>query len=220
MGSDDLFKKKRQRKSARKAGTRLPKTDSYLIVCEGKETEPNYFKGLREKINEKQESQIKIELRGEGRSTISLVKETAEIVKHSPQYYAHVWVVFDKDDNRDFDEAIRLAKETYNYSIAWSNQAIEYWFYLYFDYSDSALHRSIWSRKLDEKLKSYGYTAGYDKTTPEIYTILDSYGSVSKASKSAKRVRACQSHLHSRPSDYDPCTTVDKLVDELMGYLD
>lgn len=26
---------------------------NYLIVCEGKQTEPNYFNGLRKKINEK-----------------------------------------------------------------------------------------------------------------------------------------------------------------------
>ena len=38
---------------------------NYLIVCEGKQTEPNYFNGLKKKINEKwkiQKGAVKIKL--------------------------------------------------------------------------------------------------------------------------------------------------------------
>ena len=49
--------------------------------------------------------------------------------------YSQVWVVFDKDDFDDFDEAVALA-EKYGFKVAWSNQSFEYWLYLHFNYSD------------------------------------------------------------------------------------
>lgn len=51
MGSDDLFKKKRERLKARKEGFREPKPNSFLIVTEGTKTEPLYFDGLATYIN-------------------------------------------------------------------------------------------------------------------------------------------------------------------------
>lgn len=54
-----------------------------------------------------------------------------------------IWVVFDKDDFEDFDQAIKDGSKR-GYTIAWSNQAFEYWLYLHFYYSDSALHREQW----------------------------------------------------------------------------
>ena len=43
MGSDDLFKKRREERNRRKENIRKQKSSNWLIVCEGKETEPNYF---------------------------------------------------------------------------------------------------------------------------------------------------------------------------------
>ena len=47
---------------------------NYLIVCEGKQTEPNYFNGLKKKINEKYGSKVdvlipNIEIKGTGENT-------------------------------------------------------------------------------------------------------------------------------------------------------
>ena len=48
---------------------------NYLIVCEGKQTEPNYFNGLKKKINEKYGNKVdvlipSIEVKGTGKNTI------------------------------------------------------------------------------------------------------------------------------------------------------
>lgn len=72
-----------------------------------------------------------------------MIEATEEIVKDSKVFYQNIWVVFDKDDFKDFDEAIRLGKEK-GYKIAWSNQSFEYWLYLHFNYADTALHRDDW----------------------------------------------------------------------------
>ena len=57
---------------------------NYLIVWEGKKTEPNYFNGLKKKINEKYGNKVdvlipNIEVKGTGRNTTDLVKYTQKI---------------------------------------------------------------------------------------------------------------------------------------------
>ena len=61
---------------------------NYLIVCEGKQTEPNYFNGLKKKINEKYGSKVdvlipNIEIKGTGENTTALVKYTDKFVNYS-----------------------------------------------------------------------------------------------------------------------------------------
>ena len=55
------------------------KSSNWLIVCEGTETEPNYFKGAIEEINKNLSAdyKLKVTIVGKGRNTVSLVK-TAE----------------------------------------------------------------------------------------------------------------------------------------------
>lgn len=60
MGSDDLFKKRREERKKRKHEYRSVNTNSFLIVTEGKRTEPLYFKGLQRKINEKMGGRIDV----------------------------------------------------------------------------------------------------------------------------------------------------------------
>ena len=80
-----------------------------MIVCEGKQTEPNYFEGLKKRINacygEKIDVVIpNIDVKGTGRNTLALVAYTEKFVNYSNKQYEKVWVVFDKDDylNKEF----------------------------------------------------------------------------------------------------------------------
>ena len=72
-----------------------------------------------------------------------LIEVTEQLVKDAKIVYQNIWVVFDKDDFEDFDQAIMEAARK-GYKAAWSNQSFEYWIYLHFNYSDSALHRDEW----------------------------------------------------------------------------
>ena len=108
---------------------------NYLIVCEGKQTEPNYFKGLKEEINKKYGDKVEvlipnIDIKGTGMNTTSLVIYTQRIVNYSNKVYGQVWVVFDKDDYSDvqFDLAIRNC----DYNVAWSNPNFELWLLAHF----------------------------------------------------------------------------------------
>ena len=138
MGTDEIFKKRRAKLEERKIESKTPKPNSFLIVSEGTKTEPLYFDGLANYINELYNSKsIKaekptIETIGQGKNTISLVEAAAKIVAHSPIIFEQVWVVFDKDDFENFDEAIKLA-ESKGFCVGWSNQSFEYWIYLHFN---------------------------------------------------------------------------------------
>lgn len=83
--------------------------------------------------------------------------------------YQNVWVVFDKDDFDDFDKAIQTANSK-GYQVAWSNQSFEYWIYLHFYYSNAALHRNQWIKKLNDIFKQRQLGTGeYLKNCEDIF---------------------------------------------------
>lgn len=105
--------------------------------------------------------------------------------------------------------------------MAWSNQSFEYWLYLHFHYSDSALHRNEWNMKLDEIFNQYGLGEGkYQKNYEDIYDLVNVYDGVNTAIRNAKRRMACYKQGMDKRSEYDPGTTVYELVEDLKKYLD
>ena len=224
MGTDDLFKKRRAKLKERRIESKTPKPNSFLIVSEGAKTEPYYFNGLANHINKLYNAnsikteQPTIDAFGEGKNTIGLVNEVSKIVARSPIMYEQVWVVFDKDDFKDFDAAIKLAEEK-GFYVGWSNQCFEYWIYLHFNYSDSALHRNDWFKKLDKLFKKNGISSdGYEKNLPNIFDICTQYGSINFAITNAiRREQSYDGEIP--PSKRDPGTTVYKLVKELIPYI-
>lgn len=226
MGSDDLFKKRRADRRKRDREFKNPKANSFLIVTEGKRTEPLYFKGLATRIKEQIGGNVEvyevpqIDIHGEGCATNRLIEKTDEIVNKSKIRYQNIWVVFDKDDFIDFDEAVAIGKRK-EYNIAWSNQSFEYWLYLHFEYSESALHRHEWNKKLSEIFKKYQLGSGaYYKNDENIYALVDTYDGVATAIKNAKRRMAKFDEEKDRPSSYDPGTTVYQLVEQLKQFLE
>lgn len=218
MGSDDLHKKRKRKREERKREFINPRAESYLIVSEGEKTEPAYFDALKRDIEQSCGGAIDVKVFGEGRGTTSLVRYAQNCVGRSSRVYQHVWVVFDKDDFTDFDDAIRLAREN-GFHVAWSNQAFEFWLYLHFYYCDSALHRDDWCEKLDVLFKERGIREeGYEKNLSDLYTLVSAYGDVDMAIRSAAKIRARYGEVSS-PSACDPCTTVDLLVSELRSYI-
>ncbi len=214
---EQLKREKREAKAAkkRKVATR-DKIVRFLIVCEGERTEPNYFKELvRDKYSEVRSEDIV----GEGRSTCALVKRTEEIREKLERQrqlrFDRVWVVFDKDDFNDFNEAIALA-ERKGYKAAWSNEAFELWYLLHFVYLDSAISRADYIKKLENEIRRFdGYeNFCYKKNDPGIYAMLQNIGNETQAKLRAVRLRSMFDNAYDFKS-HKPCTCVDILVDEL-----
>ena len=68
--------------------------------------------------------------------------------------FDRVWVVFDRDDFNDFNEAIALA-ERKGYKAAWSNEAFELWYLLHFIYLDTAISRADYIKKLENEIRRF-----------------------------------------------------------------
>lgn len=125
----------------RQAGKRPP-AQNILIVCEGAETEPNYFKSLREYLKL---PTVNVKVKDRAGAPISVVKEAEALVKKRqedirdgrtrlPPFEA-VWCVFDVEnphDNQSFNSAICSADQN-AFQLAVSNPAFEYWYVLHFE---------------------------------------------------------------------------------------
>lgn len=226
MSKGELLHRRKGTRKERKSGFKEPRANSYLIITEGECTEPYYFQGLADKIRGSIGGNVDIsavpliDVDGKGCSTTRLVEEAEKKVKEAKILYQNVWVVFDKDEFIDFDDAIKLCKKK-GYKAAWSNQCFEYWIYLHFEYSDSAIHRKEWKDKLDVLFakNKLGNTNGYEKNIEDIYNLLNRDNRVEKAIKNAERRMQLFNSTSDLPSKYDPGTTVHKLVKELMGYM-
>lgn len=223
------LKKRRAERNKRKENIRKQKSSNWLIVCEGKETEPNYFEGAVAAINEliEDDYKLKVKIVGKGMNTTSLVKSTQDILNEIDEYkistipYGKIFVVFDKDSFKasDFDDAIKMCKNN-GYIPLWSNQAIEFWFLLHFNYIDSKISRKDYAKKINEYFKVKGYNYNYKKNDKDIYDLLCKYGSLENARKYAQKIYHI--HKNDKPSASESCTTVyeffnalDKRKDEL-----
>ena len=183
---------------------------SFLIVCEGVNTEPDYFNAFRL-------TSASVKAVGKGLNTIRLVEE-ALIIKNEEHRKGHVydqyWVVFDKDDfpNHDFNEAIRLA-QTNGFNVAYSNQAFEYWFLLHFNMYRGSIHRNDYEQLLSQQLK-VRYSKK-DNFTTKVYGMLLPYQM--DAIARARKIHAEFANVS--PSQAVSSTTVYKLVEELNKYI-
>ena len=206
---------KKQKKDHRKAslsrrqGVREIK-QSFLIVCEGEKTEPDYFKAFRM-------TAATVKAVGQAMNTMTLVNKAISIREADrlkKREYDQCWVVFDKDDfpASDFNQAIQLAEKN-GFRVAYSNQAFEYWFLLHYNLYTGPIHRNQYKDMLTKLTGlTYNKTEGFGAV---MYNLL--LARQQQAIKSAEAVLAEISH--GNPAEEESSTTVHKLVIELNKYL-
>lgn len=210
------------RKHKRNEGTKEAKPGNYLIVTEGTETEVNYFENISRIIKDRFKNNIIVEkvdldVKGLGRSTKVLVNEA--IKKRSLNHsYSDVWVVFDKDDNNDFDEAITLAKKE-GLNVAWSNECFELWILLHFQDLKAAISRGDYTDKLNTYFKKKNLNNGeYDKNIYDIFDITSQYVSTA-IKRSNSLLEYHKSNNIFSPDKMNPATMIQDLVAELVKYI-
>lgn len=184
---------------------------SFLIVCEGTRTEPNYFKSLiKNRISDVRE----VEINGQGKGTVSLIKEVISIQKKSSKEFDRVWAVFDKDDFDDFNDAIRLAKKN-KINCAWSNESFELWYYLHFEYLDTGVSRKQYIEMIEREVRkrSGNKDYKYKKKDESTFSLLQNIGNESLALRNAEKLK--EKYKGIDYASHKPCTTVDELVKEL-----
>lgn len=140
----------------------------FLIVCEGKETEPNYIQGLCEE-NRINLASVHI-VRGRGDTdAVSLVKR-AQMLFGKDKDFDRVFVVLD-DDGYQLDPAQKLAAKRLktasgkiiNVELIASNPCFEFWLLLHFEFTS----RPFVSAKAIEALRVH--LTNYEKADRRIF---------------------------------------------------
>ena len=88
------------------AKRRVPELGYYFIVTDTEETEQNYMHGLRDSIPK--ELQDKLVIKVIKTKSNNLVDEARNLASVNPQY-GEIWIIFDRDEVKNFDEIIRQA---------------------------------------------------------------------------------------------------------------
>jgi hypothetical protein len=193
---------------SRRVGSR-PLPYSFLIVCEGSKTEPEYFEAFP-----LARGKASIETsRGGGApgQVVTKAVQRAKQAKSEGTPFDQVWCVFDRDDvdEDDFNRALQEANKR-GFRVAYTNQAFELWYLLHYDYHNTGIDRRTYQDRLTEKL---GYT--YRKNDPGMYATL--------VARQQTAIRFAEKLLN----EYDPCnpandnpsTTVHWLVQELNAFI-
>ena len=221
---ESLKTKRRAEPLLERAEAKILEKPTILIVCEGENTEPSYFRQFKL-------SSATIKPVGEGYNTISLVKRAVQLSKEKS--YDQVWCVFDADpkpDNpkqaRNFNDAVILA-ERKGFGVAYSNQAFEYWIIIHFDdHQGGGMNRNDYNNKINQLLKPFGLTydgEGNKIITEEIFEVIE--GIDTKTKKERKRLAISRAERnydlfdHTNIANEESSTTVFRLVTELLKYV-
>ena len=187
----------------------LPIRDRVLVMCGG-QTEGIYFNHYKSR-HKKDLENINIKVVTHKKSNPLAVVNAALEQKSD---YDEVWAVFDKDDFTDFDNAIILALNN-RINCAFSNEAIEYWFYLHYENRTGAMSRNTLNNELEKNL---GFK--YDKGSEVIQKICDKISN--KISVAEERAQiGHEYHIRDsgdRPSGWCSCTTVYALTKRLREW--
>lgn len=198
-----------ERKITRISGIREIK-QTFLIICEGTNTEPDYFNAFRL-------TSANVKAVGQGMGTLALVRKAIHIKEQEKQKgrtYNQNWIAFDKDDfpENDFNSAILLARQN-DFEVAYSNQAFEFWFLLHFNLYQGALHRSKYEKMLSTLL-GFPYTKK-SGVSSKIFNIL--FPRQEQAINNA--IAIMKQFEGNNPAQQESSTTVYLLVKELNKFL-
>lgn len=198
----------------------------YYIFCEGQQTEPQYFNGFKNLIEENPiyKDMVLIEIEPCQAETMRVLEMAEEYVRKNKIKKGQIWCVYDKDSfpakhfNGVEERVENLNKENpeLQYHTAWSNECIEFWFLLHFSYYTANNHRTEYSSFLDNKFSELGI-GKYRKNRNDIFQILMNDGNPKLAIRYAKRI--IKDGHGNPPSEIAPGTKVYELVEELAKYL-
>lgn len=215
--------KKKPKPFERKTNYKPPRK-TFLIVCEGIETEPNYFAAFQKIGRDNKTATIQIIPASAVGKTV--VKKAKKLKDDGAYGEDEVWCVFDRDakkennNQQNFNDAIRLAIEN-KVNLAISNDAFELWYLLHYEYYVSETHRSDIKEMLSSKTR---LGEKYEKNCDDMYEKLKD--------KQANAIKYAKNLLFSYGIDPDnldnltleertrihnqnPSTTVYRLVEKL-----
>lgn len=192
---------------------KVPELGYYLIVTDTEATERCYFEGLHKSLPEEVKNKLTIKV--VETKTRTMIDKCQELTAYDAQYRIP-WIVFDRDQVKDFDEIIAEA-ERKGISVGWSNPCFEIWMYAYFGQMPAIQESwrccSDFGRVYENKTSQV-----YSKADEQIYARLCACGDEEKALEIAEqKFEQCKREDKNIPSEMYPCTTVYELVGEITS---
>nr|DAI09311.1 MAG TPA: RloB-like protein [Caudoviricetes sp.] len=194
-----------------------------LIICCGEQTEVNFFEKVCSEIKRKDKTNVNLNFDIIPNPVTPLqmtqdIEKQCLIAQRNSRPYQDVWVVFDKDDfeKDNFDNAIsKLEKMSCARCHAlWSNECIELWFLLHFEYLTADISRKQYREKLTRYLGEQ-----YEKNNPHIISkILEKKGKISNAISNADKLLTL--HKGKSYSNMKPATNMGEFFKKYLKYLE
>ena len=199
------------RKRIARHGPKREPYDRVLIVCEGKRTEPTYFRDL---VDRYRLSTANVVVIGRGSDPRSLVKEAKKLRNREirrGEKYDEVYCVFDRDQHATFDRACDEARASH-VKLARSWPCFEFWLRLHFGFSRQPYAKtrgkSAAQSCVDELTR---LLPGYSKGAPGIFHQLEDRMERAKAD-------AAQALADAKATgEFNPSTEIHKLVEYMQS---
>ncbi len=182
-----------------------------LIVCEGKRTEPSYFRGLADRYRLNTANIVVAGSGSDPRTTVRRAKRLRDEESRHGEKYDEVYCVFDRDEHATFGQACEEARIS-DVKLARSWPCFEFWFRLHFGFSRQPYARSggksAAQNCVDEVRR---FWPEYAKGTPGVFHRLDDRLEHAKdhAARALTDAKAT--------NEPNPSTEVHELVDYLQS---
>jgi hypothetical protein len=209
----------RRAKVLQRRSRRRPEKARILIVCEGKETEPNYFRGLRDQEAVRQRFTVTVQ-KGKGGSCMAVVEQAvAEKQKAAARMesFDEVWCVFDVEQVGQRDQVIdaQTFAASHEIRLALSNPAFECWPLAHFVRTKRYF---AYCHKVIEELNKYWrreFKTDYDKNDEQLYARLATRTGI--AIDNSRKVREQDWASSLDIVDCNSATEIYLLVERLLG---
>ncbi|MDD4019180.1 MAG: RloB family protein [Kiritimatiellae bacterium] len=206
-----LNRLKTKREQRQKRNLRL---GGYLIVTDTEETEANYFNGFVSNIPSKYKDDLQIKI-FPGKDLKTII-DFAESERNRDVRFRNVWIIFDRDKVKNFDELISDANQL-DMNVGWSNPCFEIWMSAYFGKMKKCTSSMTCCTNFKKLLISKTPKKVYCKSDSDIYEVLAKYGNENKAIDFARKRHSEWLKEYRNPSDMIACSTVYALISEIRG---
>ncbi len=200
--------------SRRKTSHRPLKT-TVLLVCEGKETERNYFDQLKREDAICKRFAITVK-RGKGGSPEAVAKHAVQSKDNSNTEYDEVWCVMDVEDanqRASLDKALTILREN-DIKACLSNPAFEVWLLSHFERTARIFNDCGAVIAQLDKCWQREFSTSYNKSDGAIYRLVSDQ--TNAAIENAMSVREKHHGMDKPAADCNSCTEVYRLVKRLL----
>ena len=203
---------KRTIPNLKRRGTRREPKWSFILFCEGKNTEPEYFDAINRKYRDALISLKTYPAVGVPYTIAEKAVELAQSLgldrrsrrkKDSFEENDQVWAVFDRDEHPRFEEAVAHC-ERHGVHVGRSNPCFELWLVLHEVDFDRAEHRHEMQKILETLRPEYDRDSGRTPDCDEMVT------RVEEAEERSER--QLQNHKQGGSPYGNPSTTVGRLT--------